>query len=268
MTCGTRHGHHRRSHRWYRNYCHPSSTTVVWPRSVYVDHYVQPIYAAGQFVEYGVVGQPVIETTSSPEYWGLEGAALLPPAATAPQPELTAPMVAGDEAFRSGDYDEARRHYIRAQLDGPYAGEATLAYALVHFAEGNYQLSALALRRGLEAVPDAVLEPIDVAWLYGETDTLERDLNSLETYLGEWARDHAGWFLLGYVRFGAGDPAGAAEAFDRAVALAPGEALYQLLLEAAQTVMSAPPPGGGGDLSLAAPGSGTPFYAMWPEVPT
>jgi tetratricopeptide (TPR) repeat protein len=241
---------------------------VVWPRSVYEDRYVEPIYVTEPFVEQMVVGQPVIETTSSPDYWGFEGAALLPPAATAPQSDLTAPMEAGDEAFRAGDYDEARRHYIRAQLDGPYAGEATLAYALVHFAEGNYQLSALALRRGLEAVPDAVLEPIDVAWLYGETGALGRHLGSLEAYLGEWPTDHAGWFLLGYVRFGAGDPTGAAEAFDRAAALAPGEGLYRLLLEAAQTVMSMPlPPGGDGGLSLAPPGSGTPLYAMWPEVP-
>ncbi len=195
------------------------------------------------------------------------GVAHLPPAGAAAPDELLAPLQAGDAAFRASDYADARRHYIRAQLDGVYRGEAVLAYALVHFAEGNYTLAGMALRRGLAELPDAIQQPIDVLWLYGRPGPLEQHLGGLAAYLAEHPANSEGWLILGYVRFGVGDPAGAIEALDRALALDPGDALCHLLRESASAVLDvrAGPVEGGDSASAAV----APIYwsAMSPQAP-
>ncbi len=130
-----------------------------------------------------------------------------------------------------------------------------------------YTLAGMALRRGLAELPDAIQQPIDVLWLYGRPGPLEQHLGGLAAYLAEHPANSEGWLILGYVRFGVGDPAGAIEALDRALALDPGDALCHLLRESASAVLDvrAGPVEGGDSASAAV----APIYwsAMSPQAP-
>jgi tetratricopeptide (TPR) repeat protein len=217
---------------------------VVQPRTVYVDRPLDTVvetYAVAEVYDQPVVQRPSLQTqpTSLPP---ADPITLLPSGEGPEEAELLAPLQHGDAAFAQGDYAEARRHYVRAQLDGPYVGEATLAYAFTRFAEGDYALAALAFRRGVATVPDAINRPIDALNFYGDANVLEAHLQALTTHLSGQPEDVYGWFVLGYVRLSSGDAAGALEAFDQAVVLDPPDQLLYLLRDAAQAQLHAPSP--------------------------
>ncbi|MHC4066346.1 MAG: tetratricopeptide repeat protein [Planctomycetota bacterium] len=220
-----------------------SNLVVVEPYPVYVDRPLDTVVET--YVDQQVLGQPVIDYPSSElpasDPVGTGAFTVLPPGDTPSQADLLAPLERGDAAFTAGDYAEARRHYIRAQLDGPYAGEASLAYGLTRFAEGDYALAAMAFRRGLAAVPDAIDRPIDVLHFYGASGDPAAHLTALTDHLAERPDDAYGWFVLGYVRFGSGDAFGALDAFDRTIVLDPQEQLPYLLRDAAQAAFRSQP---------------------------
>lgn len=231
-------------HSWYGWPSH-SSLVVVQPRTIYVDRPVETVvetYVDEQIVERPVIEQPSVQMQPG-EPLPAEAVTLLPSGDAPSEEALLAPLERGDAAFAAGDYAEARRHYIRAQLDGPYAGEATLAYALTRFAGGDYSLAAMALRRGLTMVPDAIDRPLDLLHFYADPGELEAHLLAATTHLAQHPDDAYGWFVLGYVHFGRGDAVGALAAFDRAVALDSQDQLAYLLRDAALAAVrpTAPP---------------------------
>ncbi|MFQ5491652.1 MAG: tetratricopeptide repeat protein [Phycisphaerae bacterium] len=198
------------------------------------------------------------------------GSAPAPVIVASPAPAgaaLLAPLEQGDAAFAAGDYVQARRHYIRAQLDGVYAGEATLAYALTHFALGNYDLAALALRRGLDLIPDAISQPLDVTYFYPDRKLLEAHLGALEQQLERGGATGQGWLVLGYVRFGSGDSAGAVLAFERALQADPDDALAQLLREAAVAARNQRGPTSNPGAHMGPPSNRTGLLAALPGLP-
>jgi tetratricopeptide (TPR) repeat protein len=217
------------------------------------------------YVEQPVIEQPAfVPQYTEPLYTQPidAGGVTLLPQAEPPVPHDPADTLRlGDAAFAAGDYAQARRHYIQAQLEGAYAGEGTLAYGLARFAEGYYAVSALALRRGLAEVPDAIDYPLDITLLYGDQQSLEQQLDALTEHLGRQPDDSYAWFVLGYVRFGKGDPPGAVQAFERCIALDPQDVLAHLLRESALAAPAGwPPPAA--DADPAAPsggGSAAPF---------
>ena len=240
--CGRQWPHHSSIHLG-RSYIYPSFRHS-YPRTVYVQ---QPI----ETVVETYVPQPILNTVVEDEYlesWGevavpaSTSAAMMPAPQSVPDEVLLLPMQQGDVAFALGDYAEARRHYIRAQLDGRFYGEATLAYGMTRFAEGSYLAAAISLRRGLEAIPDAIDYPPDLTAIYGPTnDDLAGQLDALASHLSEEPNDAHAWFVWGYVHLGLGEPATALQAFDQFVALAPQDALAHLLREAALTALAATP---------------------------
>ncbi|MCP4249325.1 MAG: tetratricopeptide repeat protein [bacterium] len=255
-------GSHRR---WYsnRSFCNSRgglgffahttypSWVVVQPQTVYVETpvetvvetYVQePVYDS--IVDVQPTYDPLLAEASTFTVPSFEqevppSVTTLPSGETPSQESVLAPLMEGDAAFAAGDYAQARRHYIRAQLDGVYVGEATLAYALSRFAEGEYALAAMAYRRGLELQPDAIDQPLDVLHFYGQPEALRDHLDGLDAYLKTYPTDRQGWFLLGQVRYGAGDLTGALTAFDRALALNPGDVMASMLREATIAALEA-----------------------------
>jgi len=238
------------------------SSVPVYTEPVYLEPtYAEPVYAGPIYAEAPptVIGGDYGTSSTVESYWGglttqvpvgaaiselpteeAEDVGLVPPAASSPSADgaaspdsATAPLEQGDAAFAAGDYAEARRHYVRAQLDGKYAGEAALAYALARFAEGEYTLAALALRRGLSMQPDAIAQPLDVGYFYRGSPALGEHVQRLVEHLAAQPTDGYGWLVLGYVRFGQGDAAGAAEAFGRLTEVDPQDSLGQLLYESA-----------------------------------
>lgn len=265
---GRRAGYGHGARRWYNRWTYPSrSSIVVYPPTFRADRYVEPIYVTGGVVEQHYVPEPVFQAAPAAQPFDVSGVTLLPPVEPPSPEQLTSPLRAGDAAFRAGDYAEARRHYVRAQLDGVYAGEAALAYALVHFAEGDHQLAALALRRGLAQLPDAIHQPIDLVWLYGRPEVLQRQVHRLTTHLAEYPADAPGWFVLGYVRFSAGDPVGAAQALDQAIALNPGDPLPHLVREAAISVSGSWPPEADLGAAVEPTSQGASLYPLAPDWP-
>jgi len=174
------HHHHRSVRRscytrWWRGWSWYPSFAYVRPSTVYVEQPVtvvdactttpgvEGVYVEGSAYDLGHAEPAWVEPST-----GLS-ATVLPQgrdATGAEEFELLRPMQEGDRAFAAGDFAEARRHYVRAQLDGRFYAEATLAYAITRFAEGEYAAAAMGLRRGLEALPDAIDFPIDVTALY------------------------------------------------------------------------------------------------------
>lgn len=193
--------------------------------------------------------------------------ARLPPVGQRPDDAFLKTLQLGDTAFQNGDYAQAGRHYIRAQLEGVYTGEATLAYALTHFALGNYDLAALALRRSLDQIPDAVSAPLDITYFYPDAAVLKAHLVALEQYLQQGQATGHGWLVLGYVRFGTGDPVGAVQAFENALQASPGDALARLLQEAAQAVRGQSPGPNDGGASMGPPARGAYLLASLPDLP-
>jgi tetratricopeptide (TPR) repeat protein len=233
----------------------------------YVSNYVEPAYAREEVYEDWITPEPAVSYGPTGALYDPSGAVLAPPQEPASPQQVTTPLEAGDSAFRAGDYPEAQVHYVRAQLDGVHSGEAAIAYALAHFAQGDYSLATLALRRGLSEAPDAIQQPLDVAWLYGDASVLEQHVGRLSAHLGQRETDADGWLLLGYVRFGSGDLPGAVEAFGRAAELRPGDVLANLLGESAASILGQWQTGPDSQASAPPSEPGSYFYLTPPEVP-
>jgi hypothetical protein len=72
----------------------------------------------------------------------------------------------GVQAFTQGDFDLARREFVRAILATPEDPELVMLYGYAHFATGDYLVASLAIRRATEADPTLIERPIDITALY------------------------------------------------------------------------------------------------------
>jgi len=139
-------------------------------------------------------------------------------------------------AFQEARYEDARAYLARAVLNDPQNGFAELAYALGHFALGDYQAAAAAVRRGVALVPDVIDAPIDVVRQYGEAKDFETHMQGLQLYVASHPEDQNAWFLLGYVRYSSGNPQEAAEAFTKAAGLDPNDTYAAVFRDAVDHV--------------------------------
>lgn len=167
----------------YNNY-----TTVVETSPTYVDRVVETYYAddPAYTTPYGV------------------GSTSAPPVTDASNREL------GERAFLDGNYEAARQHFVRALLDEPNNPEVMIMYAYCHFATGDYQVAAMAIRRAFESDATLIESPIDLYRLYGNPQTLGEHVTRLDQYAAANPDDVQALFLSGYVRYASGDPQEAA----------------------------------------------------------
>lgn len=109
-------------------------------------------------------------------------------------------MREGMEAFTAGDYDQSGRMFLQAGMANPDNIDAWLAYAVARFATRDYEASALAVRRGVRAMPDVASSPINIRERYGRPDDFDRHLASLESHVRVQPEDAEAWLVLGFVR--------------------------------------------------------------------
>lgn len=153
-----------------------------------------------------------------------------------------------DAAASVGDYESARRLYVRAMLARPSDADLQLSYALVHLGLGEYTIAAVALRRSLAMAPDLMDEPPDLRTSDPTRAPLAAQIGRLEEYLAGSTADAEAWFLLGYLRHAGRNHVASVEALQEAVSLNPDDLVAALLHDAAlraylRTVNPATPAG-------------------------
>ena len=142
-------------------------------------------------------------------------------------------MMEGTKLFVDGKYNESASRFLRVTLADRQNVDATLAYAISRFATGDYQISALAVRRGIRRIPEVVDSAFDVRSRYGNVDHFRDHLARLEAYLVDHRDDSDAWIVLGFVKHFSGEREHAAEIFRRLKELPRADAvLADIFLEA------------------------------------
>lgn len=222
---------------------------VYVPQPGYVDGgygYAADGYAGAYGGDYGsapsyagVAGEPAVQPPPSPpaDYAGYAaqqpgeqlpaeaapGQAVAPPAeqpadsAAGPEGQPTVAeqqMIEGLEAFTGGDYDKAGRLFLQVAMADSDNIDAWLAYGVARFATGDYEASALAIRRAVRAFPDVVNSPVDLRERYGRLEDFEEQLALLEEQTRNRPEDAHAWLVLGFVQHFSGQREPAGQTFD------------------------------------------------------
>lgn len=214
---------------------YPETVYVESPTTVYVDTSDVVVETIPQTNTTTPVGTGVYADTSS----GLVGPSK--PIEVAPQERIPVNntfLADGVEAFRTGDYKEARKLFSYSVLDAPQNGFGELSYALALFAEGQYTAASGAIRRGISLVPDVIDRPIDIVRMYGSQEDLESHIQQLRLHVAADPADSRAWLVLGYVLYSSGDPVGASRALDRAANLDPDNPVSAIMRDAANLVIA------------------------------
>lgn len=146
----------------------------------------------------------------------------------------------GNEAYRLGDYDEARRLYIRGILDDPDAGVAELFYGLAHFATGDYQVAARVIRRAITQRPELMDAPPAIVELYVVEAILDAQLDTLRQVTRDDPTNKEAAFLFGYLAYAAGRPDEALDVIAPLVQRDPTDTVAYLLRDACERVLGPP----------------------------
>jgi len=236
---------------------YPSSETVIVPESSPPPGTLVPQPSTPtpyQPMEPGLPGQPQTGDSGQSFYDESEGAAAGPDTQgpdtqgkvqieVEPQERIpinNALLADAARSFQEGRYEDAKAYLARAVLNDPQNGFAELAYALGHFAVGDYQPAAAAVRRGLASVPDIVDAPLDIVRQYGEPKDFEMHMQALQLYVASHPDDQNAWFLMGYVLYSSGHPEKAASAFAKAAKLDPSDTYAAVLHDAVKRVRVEP----------------------------
>lgn len=117
----------------------------------------------------------------------------------------------GDQAFWEGRYSEAVHYYAKAVELEPEKGVLHLILSDALFATGDYHYAAYALRRALELDPTVTDEVVDKHKFYADPDEFDRQIQILESYLGDHFLDDDARLLLSANYLFGGQPAQAAD---------------------------------------------------------
>ena len=85
-------------------------------------------------------------------------------------------------------------------------GYAKLFYGLAHFATGDYEVAADALRRAMDDAPELIDDPIDLRMFYPDQELLKGQMAYLVTAINEQPDNTELVILLGYMYFSTGEP--------------------------------------------------------------
>ncbi|HRX85611.1 MAG TPA: hypothetical protein P5572_11390 [Phycisphaerae bacterium] len=214
---------------WYNTYSwgYPYSTGYgLWDDadinydSTYVtNNYYDTDYYDGTTSQSGITAYPQ-STTSVP-------------AATPQAPQAQDHDRLGLQAFAQGDYDLARREFVRAILATPESPELIMLYGYAHFATGDYLIASMAIRRATEADPTLIESPIDLAGLYGNPADYQQHLAKLDAYVAANPTDLDAKYVSGFARYASGDPNGAGAIFAECMTAAPDDSTYFIMRDAA-----------------------------------
>jgi tetratricopeptide (TPR) repeat protein len=181
-------------------------------------------------------GEAVSDQTADAQQPGRE---TYVPGTHEPAPEYFTHTDLGLTAFYEGDFEAARREFVRAILADAENAETLMLYGYAHFATGDYLVSALAVRKALRMDPTLIDNPIDIVSLYSSTERFEEHLLRLDAFVMADPDDADARFLAGYIRFAAGMPGAAEEIFEREESLLPNDTLIWMLRTATRRVQQA-----------------------------
>jgi len=102
----------------------------------------------------------------------------------------------GDQAFWEGRYSEAVHYYAKAVELEPEQGVLHLILSDALFATGDYHYAAYSLRRSLELDPTVLDSVVDKHKFYADPSEFDRQIQILETYLGDHFLDDDARLLL------------------------------------------------------------------------
>jgi tetratricopeptide (TPR) repeat protein len=156
---------------------------------------------------------------------------------TGPAPEPTL-VDFGNAAFNAGDYEGAVRYYVGAVLADDNDGVARLFYGLTQFALGDYDLSAMGMRRALGVLPELIDRPIDLRSLYPDAESFEAQLEKLVSFVKEHKDARNALFTLGYVYYATAQPGLATETMRKLTDLDPKDELAIKVRDAAAKVIA------------------------------
>jgi tetratricopeptide (TPR) repeat protein len=140
-------------------------------------------------------------------------------------------LIAGQEAFRAGNYGQARSRFAAALAIMPDNLEARLSYAQSSFAEGDYTLASAAVRVVAEIWPEVAESKIDLYQAYDERrEALDAQIETLTKHVINEPDDLDGRVLLGYQLFFSGSREAGLEQFRKAEKLEPSDPLVTLFL--------------------------------------
>lgn len=143
-------------------------------------------------------------------------------------------MLTGTNQFHQGKYDQAAATFLRVTLADRTNVDATLAYAAARFATGDYQISSLAVQRGVRRLPEIVDSDFDVRDRYGDQRHFTAHLDRLERFVRDNGDNHDGWMVLGFIRHFSGQRELARETFERLLGFSRSDAIVaEIFLNAA-----------------------------------
>jgi hypothetical protein len=106
----------------------------------------------------------------------------------------------GDQAFRTGQYDEAIRNWQHALVDDPSNAGLVMLLGQAYFAKGSFDEAAGAVQQGIQMLPQekwgTVVE--NYRELYGDSQAYSNQLRALEAAVRRQPDSPALRFLLGY----------------------------------------------------------------------
>jgi TolA-binding protein len=137
-------------------------------------------------------------TTARPSSIGASSQA--PTTQPAISEEFVKHMNAGAEAFAGGKYDEARRSFASAMATDSENVDAHLAFALAHFALGDYATTARTLREVIPAYPLIVHSQFDLRQQYKIADDLTKQVAKLRDHIKAHPKDVDAMLVLGFVQ--------------------------------------------------------------------
>ncbi len=196
-------------HRWIEG--RPSigfgfySQCLVRPRAypVYYPVYAQPVVVSSPTH----VSYP--EYISSPTYVAASTGSV----PSLPIDQLKGMMADGTRFFQQGSYAQAADRFMRVASADPQNVDARLAYAVARFATGDYQMSAAAVRQGVQMFPEVVNSVFDVRGMYGNPADFDQQWQHLAQRLQDQPDDSDALLVLGFVYHFVGDREHAAEVF-------------------------------------------------------
>jgi tetratricopeptide (TPR) repeat protein len=172
------------------------------------------------------------------------------------------------QAFYRGDYETARREFIRAIVASPDDPELLMMYGFAHFATGDYLVATLAIRRAIKDDPTLIESPVDILGLYASEDQFNAQVARLDDALRQNDQDVDARFLAGFVRYAAGRAGEAQNYFAGCAAFAPQEPTNLLMRDAAMRAASRPAQPSGSATSGIAPAADAEYMEMTPVTPS
>ncbi len=141
----------------------------------------------------------------------------------------------GRRALRRGDYARATIRFTLAARLNQSDPAARVMLALARLGQGHFDAAAAAFRRAVELQPNLVYLDLPLAERYPRPGVLAERTRALAAWIrGTKRSDADALFLLGYLRFRAGQFAEAQAALEQAAALRPDDRLVRDLLAIAR----------------------------------